>query len=139
MNKLHKKFNQNISTCVLQAKNWFMLRKEMLRFTVRFNIILRLKSIHGCTHRNYSRKVAETIIIMIIRIINVRNFFFRILFQFLIVFYFSHFLRSSKYSVHSVVSQPINFKKISNIFLFSGYLGLFMHNFKEWSSWKIRH
>ena len=35
---LHKKLNQNLSTCVLQVKNWFMLSKKRLRF----NIILKL-------------------------------------------------------------------------------------------------
>ena len=39
---------QNLSTCVLQAKKWFMLsRKECLHF----NITLKLKTIHGLIFR----------------------------------------------------------------------------------------
>ena len=44
-----KKFNRNLSTCVLQAKNWFLLIKKKY---LRFDIILKLKTIHGRTQPN---------------------------------------------------------------------------------------
>ena len=47
--KLHKKFNQNLSTCVLWAKNLFMLSTKTVYV---FDIILKSKTIHGSTHRN---------------------------------------------------------------------------------------